>query len=169
MLLIQRIVANWTKRSRGGEQAILRNSVPEALVVPEFEPSEGRYVVHDVRFSERSNFRAHSELAYRDLKPSLTIAPLHLNWSRSALSVRFMWTYHEVGAPERESHGAFRLCAGQWGRFRCNGRFGAETTRGQEWLYRKSVINIAIGNTIARDVFVASAPEVDHDRLAQLR
>lgn len=169
MLLIQRIVTNWTKRSRGGDAAVLRNSVAEALEVPEFDLLDGCYVVHDVSFSEGNDYVANGRLRYCELKTDVTIAPLRLHLSRTSVSARFVWTYRDVGAPERESHAVFQLHSGQWGQFRCNGRFGAETKTGREWEYRKSVINVAFAEAIPHDIFVASVPDAEHARLAMLR
>jgi hypothetical protein len=39
MILIQRITVEWTKESRGGRGAAVRNSFPEAFTVPPFDES----------------------------------------------------------------------------------------------------------------------------------
>ena len=169
MLIIQRITVEWTKLSRGGDAATQRNAVPKAIALPQLACVSGKCFIHDVHFRESGGFRCSESLSESDIQRRVHLAPLFLDVKRDQVETRFIWSWHECGAPERVSGSMFRLSSGQWGRFICNGRFGAQTESGNEWRYHKTVFNVAFGESFPGDLFTNTKPTKTESRLAALR
>lgn len=169
MIVVQRITTEWTKDSRGGEGALKRNATPDAVELPLIAYPTAQYILHDVRYLESKGFVPDATVTESSCSQSIRAEPLILSVSKRQISVRFVWSWHHCGAPERDSHDLFRLDAGQWGRFTCNGRFGAESTAGREWGYRKTVLNVALLETYDTHVFTETTPVTEKSSLASLR
>lgn len=169
MILIQRITTEWTKASRGGRGAIVRNSFPEAFPVPPFDTTIGPFVVHTVRFREWESFERHEDLNGFTSPTDAHIEPIRIYQHDDHIVVRFLWNWMQCGAPERDSHEIFQLVPGKWARFTCNGRFGPTSSSGCVWHYHKTVFNIAFNNSPDTDLFVVTKPQSVQNRLATLK
>lgn len=169
MLIIQRIKTTWTKASRGGENASKRNTVPCASTLPSFSLPTNEYLLHDIRYDETNAFRG--ETQYRNIahSGSVFLGPLLLYVRPRQAEAKFVWSAHECGAPERVSHPLFTLKLGEWGRFECNGRFGATSKSGQAWTYQHSLFNVAFVEGFSSDLFTSSEPTAKMSQMAMLR
>ncbi|MGH9763225.1 MAG: hypothetical protein ACREDR_42305, partial [Blastocatellia bacterium] len=56
ILIVQHISTSWSKASRGGPNARVRNGVPMALPFSKFVPCAANSALHEVRFDERTEF-----------------------------------------------------------------------------------------------------------------
>ncbi|WP_018545962.1 hypothetical protein [Streptomyces sp. LaPpAH-108] len=140
---VQWVKTSWTKESRGGEAAALRNAAPVGFAVPEL-PS--RYA-HFVEMSERGGFEPRSgEKPLREVGVSLRNEGDRL---RVLARVEPMF-----GVPPRQRRPpAVRLLPGQWVRWQLNYRFSSALgIRG--WSYWLDTFNIAYG-PVGPDVFLA--------------
>ncbi len=169
MLIVQRITTEWTKASRGGDSAAERNATPNALRLPPLASAVPDYILHDIRFLEWENYECHSEVRGSEARTLVRIEPLFIRATKELVTTRFVWSWHHCGAPERNSHELFQLSVGQWGRFTCNGRFGAESSSGREWGYHKTVFNVALTEQFDETLFIQTTPNADDSRLAVLK
>jgi hypothetical protein len=169
MLQIQRITTKWTKLSRGGDGAVRRNATPDGLPIPPISDSSADYILHDNRFLEWEEFDHNSTLTVLNIEPHILLEPLILHITSDYVATRFIWSWNHCGAPERDSHDSFQLSLGQWGRFTCNGRFGHESSFGREWIYHKTVFNVAFVRDFRSDLFLQSIPNANDSRLAVLK
>lgn len=169
MLIVQRITTEWTKASRGGQGAAQRNATSDALRLPPLAGSTPHYLLHDIRFLEWEDYECLSDVIESDGQTHIRIEPLFIHVTKKHVATRFLWSWRHCGAPERDSHDLFQLSVGQWGRFTCNGRFGAESSSGREWGYHKTVFNIALADQFDESLFVQTHPDADVSRLAVLK
>lgn len=169
MLVVQRITTEWTKISRGGDGATKRNVTPIAMELPPLAGVSSNYLLHNIRYHEWKDFAYQADVVELDASTHIRIEPVFLQFTENVVEVRFVWSWHHCGAPERDSHDLFRLSLGQWGRFTCNGRFGAQTLCGSEWRYHKTVFNIAVIDEFDENLFIATSPNAEGSRLAQLK
>ncbi|QDT64743.1 hypothetical protein [Calycomorphotria hydatis] len=169
MLIVQRITTKWTKASRGGDGASVRNATPVALRLPPLDGAAPNYLLHDIRFLEWKNYECHSDVYASEAQTHVRIEPLFIHATYELVTTRFVWSWHHCGAPERDSYDMFQLTVGQWGRFTCNGRFGAESSSGREWRYHKTVFNVALTEQFDDNLFIQTTPTADDSRLAVLK
>lgn len=169
MIVVQRIRTEWTKDSRGGDSASTRNATPDALELPLLADPRTGYLLHDVRYCESKQYVADATRTESSGGIPVPIEPLLLSVAKREVVTRFVWSWHHCGAPERNSHDMFRLRVGQWGRFTCNGRFGAQSTAGREWSYHKTVFNVAFLEIFDEQVFTRTPPSADESAIASLR
>lgn len=169
MLVVQRITTRWTKSSRGGDAAARHNATPLGMQLPPLPGATPGYLFHDVRFQEWDDFACHASVVESAARNDVRIEPLFLHVTRTRVTARFVWSRRHCGAPERDSHDLFRLELGQWGRFVCNGRFGADSFAGCAWTYHRTVFNVALIEDLDRDMFIDSTPDAQAARLAVLR
>ena len=169
MLIVQRITTEWTKKSRGGVRAADRNTTPDAIQLPPTAGPAPSCLVHSIRFLEWENFACYSDVIESEIEEHFRVEPLFLRVRKDYVETRFVWSWNHCGAPKRESHDLFRLALGQWGRFVCNGRFGAESMSGREWGYHKSVFNVAFVYAYDNDLFLRTMPNAESSRLAVLK
>ncbi len=169
MILIKRITTKWTKKSRGGRGATVRNSFPEAFSVPPFDATKRPVVVHALRFLEWENFEQHEDLNGLDSPTDAHLEPIRIYHHHDHLVVRFVWDWMQCGAPERDSHEIFQLVPGKWARFACNARFWPTTSSGCVWQHHKTVSNLAFNDLPDADLFVTTGPQSVQNRLAILR
>ena len=154
--LVQVIRLTWTKQTRGGEDACVRNQVPTVLEVPAGELAG----VQESLCAEISHWSEDSpatepSLVRRERVPlaggysfgCVTVSP-----AADGLAVRFQYDQGNAGAPDRwyfnpksgygESPGRTVLVRnGQWVRVRDNGRFSNLHTG--NWWYQKVTVNVA--------------------------
>lgn len=169
MLIVQRITTEWTKASRGGDSATKRNATPNAMQLPPLAGASSGYLLHDIRYLEWEHFECHADVVESDFQTHIRIEPVFLHVTREHVTARFVWSWHHCGAPERDSHDLFHLSLGQWGRFTCNGRFGAESSSGREWGYHKTVFNVALTELFDKNLFIETTPDAEDSRLAVLK
>lgn len=150
MIVVQRLVTEWTKASRGAPGAVKRNATPAALPLPPglLERREP-YREHEVTFGERQAFEASGERVVGEARLPVDV------WSRDrsparlelladgSLGVSFRPGNHIGAAAGRPPNGdCFVLPVGTSGRVVWNGRF-ADYDTGTWWYYRKTVVNVA--------------------------
>lgn len=170
MVVVQRIVTSWTKRSRGGALAALRNRTPEALVLPKaLVATSARCLHHDVWFEERDAFNERAETSAEGVvcaysRRVSTACSIQLNQEKDGLSVLFS-PEGDCGLPARTKE-AFLLKMGDWGRVAFNGRFVDCDTGG--WWYEKKIFNIGCFEAIAESVFLTAPPDREILRMADL-
>jgi hypothetical protein len=165
LLIVQRIRTEWTKNSRGGAAAGVRNTVPEALRLP--SQGVGRGVLHDVHYRETDEFLCKETVRQIDLEESWELASLQLHSYSDQIAARFVWSWHGTGAPERKSHDAFVLRRGEWGRLKCNGRH-SDADSGA-WWYQQDVFNVAWMEALDPARFLNTIPNFNVAELARLR
>jgi hypothetical protein len=168
ILLVQHISTSWSKASRGGPRAGVRNAVPVALPFSKLVPSETRSVLHEVQFNERTEFTPHEEVIIDG-----GILPrgkaLCITAGRDADGAWALYDYSTEcgGAPDR-SGVRKRLTAplDRWIRIVANGRF-APAWDG-DWWYEKHVVNVGLFSSLAPYCFTATEPADVFEALAAL-
>jgi hypothetical protein len=148
VIVVQRVLTEWTKRSRGAPGAVRRNAVAEAFPLPPAGRTE--VLVHQVVAREQNDF------AVQQTQTNLTLpeaGPLSLDGSAGVrlektaeqlvvTGVTDVWCRCFTVFPQRSNRVVLRLEIGQWGRWRLNFRLW-EDFNNSEWLYQKWVVNVA--------------------------
>ncbi|MEU9112834.1 hypothetical protein AB0D04_13850 [Streptomyces sp. NPDC048483] len=155
-ITVQWIRTSWTKQSRGGEAASLRNAAPIGFALPYAEAASA----HVIRMRERDGF------APRDTQEDLRKIDVQLREADGRLRVfpRVKPLFALPPRPRRPP--AVRLAPGQWVRWQLNYRFSSMAGT-QDWSYWLDTFNIAYGPAKA-DVFL-STPTVFIDEQGSLR
>ncbi|WIX87938.1 hypothetical protein [Amycolatopsis sp. DG1A-15b] len=132
-VVAQRVRTTWTKRSRGGPAAAVRNRVPIAFPLP------AGTQLHVVNVDESTGFEPRFEL-----RPLSELDGVQLREADGGLSVLVVpspW-----GMPKRNwPRSPVRLERGEWLRWQFNLRFGSTCSCGSEWSYRLETLNLAYG------------------------
>jgi hypothetical protein len=169
-VLVQRIKTVWTKKSRGGRLASLRNAVPEALAVP-FEGRRGAagFVIHEVVYHEADEFGGPLSVSLKEFAGDrLEVGCVTVRLSGDDVVVEYLHSYGG-GAPVRRGRGglapprSFALGRGQFGRVIHNGRFS-----GDEWWYEKVVVNVGGRGRQSPAAFTRGGPAFVIDDTAAL-
>ena len=166
-VLIQHVHSLWTKQSRGGDAARIRNAVPDALPLP---PSvrAAPFVLHHALFVERDDFVQADVIRTGDSFADLDLKDLELSITPDSLNIRF---HRNVNNAARSTPypftDVFSLSESQWGRLTYNGRFTAWNTG--NWWYEKSVFNIGWFSCIDMRRFIDTEPTCDFSEMAHLR
>ena len=191
VICIQEIETSWTKASRGGEGAVKRGYVPEAVELP-FSGSYSSsttemnsFLLHLLSYSERTQYKAGSKLLESDVGANksaeiLNRGGVRVNFDGNFLTARYQWA-ESLGAPMRrrqDSTGtfvdvghspvqkAFELQIGQWGRILYNGRH-TDYDNGM-WSYDKHVFNIGLFVNPMPDIFLTTQPIKTYSKMALL-
>lgn len=140
MVIQQLITTYWTKASRGGKAATIRNAVPEKL------PSS----ILQAHFSEFTGFEFSTERD--DMIGELLVSYIE---SENLITVFYAGIR---GVPHRQIHSKkiFQLFPGEWGQVIANCR---GITCEDTWTYGKHVINIYMGNSPPENIFLTSNPK----------
>ncbi|WP_204300111.1 hypothetical protein [Actinoplanes campanulatus] len=159
MIVVQRVLTEWTKRSRGAPGAVRRNAVPEAFPLP---PGS---VFHQVTAYEQDDFTPVPTVD--DIVPAR--AGVRLGHSPDGLvtvtGVTDVWCQCVMVFPRRPERVVLELPPGTWGRWRLNFRLWEEDS---DWRYQKWVLNIAnLPGPAPTDLFLAEPP-LHRDDLVQL-
>lgn len=178
-VVLQLISTSWTKRSRGGPWAQLRNATPLSLPLPlELAADEGAaYWLHQVSFSEMHRFQDPS-VRMDVWRGKATVEVEAFRMERTEDGVRVLLNHNRMGAPGgREEWSGntrgqpheelFRLSSGEWGRAVYNQRelyFDSG-----EWGFNKYVLNVGLLHGASRKVFVETEPKVQAVRKFLLR
>jgi hypothetical protein len=143
-VILQQVQTTWTKASRGGPLAAIRNAAPVGFPLPSTAPP----LVHEVCMCEDEDFRP--------LHRSGIPLPDPTGNSRVRLQVdgdgrlRVQLELVPSGIPHRKRRPpAVRLDRGEWLRWQINYRFATSGTRGVQWTYRLDTLNIAFGEVPA--------------------
>jgi hypothetical protein len=173
MVLIQEIRTAWTKASRGGAAATLRNRVPEAAIFPavESKPAADKIFHHRLIYGEADDFAApvKSETAEAE-SDRITIGCVKIEVSPEKLVVAYEYDHKCGGAPARRGGLGVSLEEeliverGRWARVKYNGRF-----TGDEWWYEKLVVNVGLFERYDARAFYSTAPTHEIVRMAELR
>ncbi len=177
-LFIQLLTTEWTKDSRGGADARVRNATLEALELPEALSGvwrEGAFPLHHVYFSEQRRFLAREWTEVRRGRPFVELEAFRVE--RSEAGVRVLLDYGKMGMPGRlewsglsrgERHEElFRVTPGEWARGVYNERIQYWETG--HWGYCKHVLNVGLLYDAGRDAFLRTAPETEVRREFLLR
>ncbi|GAA3342391.1 hypothetical protein GCM10020358_37210 [Amorphoplanes nipponensis] len=174
MIVVQRVVTEWTKRSRGAPGAVRRNAVPEACPVP---PADGAGVlVHQVFARERDGFAGRETRSGHTLPASGSlpldgVAGVRLERADGRLQVTGVtgvWCQCFTVFPRRPDRTVLVLLPGRWGRWRLNFRLWEDDGHG-EWRYQKWVVNVAhLAGPAPAELFQASPPATVTDEMVQL-
>lgn len=131
--MAQRVRTTWTKRSRGGPAASVRNRVPIAFALP----SEAG--LHEVNIDESTGFEP--RFAVRPLAELDDVRLREVDGGLSVLVIPSLW-----GVPRRAWRPPpVRLAPGEWLRWQVNQRFGSTCSSGIAWSYRLETLNLAYG------------------------
>lgn len=169
VILVQEIRSVWTKASRGGPAAALRNSVPEAAPFPTAaaRPPADRIFHQALVYGEANGFASplKSEFAVSDAA-SLAVGCVKIHVSAGRLLVAYEYDHRAGGLPPRldRPDEEITLPPGSWARVKHNGRF-----TGDEWWYEKLVVNVGLFRRPDPAAFLATPPPHEINRLADLR
>lgn len=168
-LMIQVVRTIWTKKSRGGQGAAKRNSVPE--VVPfagDLSAPDGSHAFHLIDFDEREDFSPRETFSIKASAAVTGLGCVSLREKGEELEVTYGHRPEVAGAPARARrfHAAtvMTLPKGAWGRVAYNGRFADADTG--TWWYEKRVFNIQNHST-GRPIF-SGTPHAEHRDMAGL-
>ncbi|MEU8953530.1 hypothetical protein AB0C93_04415 [Streptomyces sp. NPDC048518] len=155
-ITIQWIRTTWTKESRGGAAATLRNAAPVGLLLPHGSAP----FVHMVRMHEDHGFEPY------DSREDLSKVDVQLREEEGRLRV-FPKVQPLFALPPRKRRPrAVWLAPGQWVRWQLNYRFSSAMGI-RDWTYWLDTFNVAYGPVNA-DVFL-SQPPVSIDERGPLR
>ena len=174
MYAVQTISTFWTKASRGGRLAKIRGRVPKRLPI-RFPADFPKLVWHSITYSERNEF----------------VDPIAVDVSEDCENNRFgcrnaeielhddsatLIYLYQTGAPARQFFDRTGTCVApehsieiprnRWASIEYNGRSSCIDTG--NWWYEHVVINVAVGNNIAPNVFSTTQPIERYTQLAQL-
>lgn len=137
-VIIQWVRTWWTKESRGGPAAAVRNAVPAGFTLP---PTASPFV-HEVTVRESEGFQPHFDTR-TGLSTTAAEAGMFLKLERSGrLKVQLIPA--AFGIPHRRRRPpAVRLEQGEWLRWQINYRF--VRLSGGAWTYRLDTLNIVNG------------------------
>jgi len=158
LVIVQEIKVSWTKKSRGGEGSVQRNTVPEVFILPPVQPVKyDDVLIHQqIRFGESNDFdMPNGELKTEkfEVNTRSEFGCLSLRFKPAQLEIQYKYGWSCTGAPRRDDHPWTRfLDAGQWIQMIYNGRFNS----GWEsfWTYHKTVFNIALLAQFNPDIFL---------------
>ncbi len=174
MIAVQTIHINWTKNSRGGELATLRNRVPRAfpLHIPDDFPT---LVWHTLKFAENNRFEApHTEAIdteSSDDRFGCSNISIDLTNDSAVLTYRYRdgapprQFFDKTGANVSPSH-SITVGMNQWATIEYNGR---HSTRDGMWWYEHVIVNVAVATSLDHRAFLANMPIERYTQLASLR
>ena len=162
MLVVQLVTICWTKATRGAPLSNLRAELPRAFAI-DGAPAACRVQRHGI--AEWDGFapapvQLESLAALPGSVGVLRVAP-HKD---GVLSLGILGTPFSGQPPRRAIPDAITLLPGQWARLVLNARH--TSSRGQ--YYCETVFNVAWGEAIARDCFLAGAADHVLDLKADL-
>ncbi|GAA2595389.1 hypothetical protein GCM10010435_88020 [Winogradskya consettensis] len=157
MIVVQRVLTVWTKRSRGAPGAVPRNAVPESFDLPPGVP------VHEITAREDDNFSTR-----QTLNPAACVRAEVVDGHLAVSGITDVWCQCFSVFPRRPDKVKLRLERGQWGRWRVNFRYW-EDFGTSEWRYEKWSVNVAyLPGLPPADLFRSTTPDVVTDELVKL-
>jgi hypothetical protein len=167
VLLIQMIRTTWSKASRGGTAAALRNAVPETCRLPHLLPrSQPITVIHTVQFAEINQFAVptHTDVTITVGIDKVRLDSIALYPSEDTIRVAAEWLLL-AGAPRRRPiSNLLELSAQHWVQIRYNLRSGLDDA----WRYYKYVFNVGVFTGVSPEAFTTTAPTMIKSFLADL-
>ncbi|RVX41403.1 hypothetical protein EDD27_3930 [Nonomuraea polychroma] len=155
MVIVQRIVVEWTKEERGAEQAALRSHVPSAMELPPMP--DAALAVHEVLAEGRTGYLPVETTAEHSLPRQL----LGLRFALSGDGVLVSRTSaHDAHPQLRRPHQLFLLRPGERARYQANFRYSSSRT---QWYYTEWQVNMAYAPW-RRDLFVDSDLVFDYEK-----
>lgn len=153
MIVVQEIITDWLKRSRGAASSTAREQILDVLELPYLPgPIEGDAVVHHtVRFGDADEFeQAEHKVELKEFgqQRRLFFGCVRIYPAAEVLRVDYAYNMTCGGAPERTHfpRQVLSLSEGEWGRVVYNGRFSAGFEGLGDWLYRRRVVNVGYLN-----------------------
>src|SRR4051812_38717365 len=163
----QHVTIWWTKRSRGMPGAKVRAQLPQSFAlkpaeIASFGPEGG---IHLVTMREEEGFVPHAEVSPLPDKDHIPVGAVTVQPSDAGVDLRYRYT-SMIGAPDRSHRPPveFEVAWGRRARIVYNGRFSGY---GIEWLYKLSVITVAVGIAPSAGMFMV-APDHKVEDLAEL-
>lgn len=167
-ILIQHVHTLWTKRSRGGDGARIRSSVPHAVMLPTKCTGYSGWILHIATYAERDQFGQSDRCDCANDFQQLGIHDLDMHFENGALAVRF---YRDGNNAARPSPLPFSdlpmIQRNQCIRLRYNGRY-VDRCNGN-WWYEQSCYNIGWFDSFANNVFLTTTPSNEFVEMAALR
>ncbi|MDX6694520.1 MAG: hypothetical protein QOF02_2123 [Blastocatellia bacterium] len=145
IVIVQSIKSVWTKKSRGGKLAGLRNAVAESFTIPlQNLTSNESFIFHAIVYDESNNFVSPVINSVGVIEGArLETGCVRVEQASGRVLVSYEYSGARCGAPERAKWpGAsvgqsFELLPNECGRVVYNGRFS-----GNHWWYEKRVMNV---------------------------
>lgn len=168
--IVQLIETRWTKQSRGGPGAQVRNAVPEALRLKSDRPVTWPIATlfHVARYGESNVFASPEKETIEQTKdfhrPTAPLPGLNmlkagqfgLYPTEKSVRVALEWSPY-IGPNRKPIRQVLTVERGSWARLRCNFRVGGA----REWTWWKEVVNVALVDSVTPDIFLASAPSAE--------
>ncbi|KZM36523.1 hypothetical protein [Oerskovia enterophila] len=154
---LQVVTTRWTKRSRGGDAATVRNATPVAFRLP----AGSAPLVHAVEMHEEHGFRP-----VESIGGPATAETVSLRVREGQLTVFVPVPAWHAIPPRPRRPPAVRLAPGEWVRWQLNFRFSSLAGM-QDWSYWQDTVNVACG-PVSRDVFLGT-PTYRVDERGSLR
>jgi hypothetical protein len=166
LLIVQHIGIYWTKETRGGKGAVLRNAVPEALPLINMpSPADPLALICESTIfrGQNSYQKPASSIKTKALTPGegLDFHCVHVCVEREQALVLYTYGTECAGAPRRYNDPRhFTLATGEWMRVMFNGRL---TDWERRWYYQKTILNIGLFEKIARNAFLGEPTRIFSD------
>lgn len=151
-VVVQRVSTWWTKKSRGGPDAAVRNGAPVAFPLP----PDLVWGAHEVIMRERDGFQPRMR---------------QIELSKCGVPLRVVDGLLRVSPPEasffsmprrRRRSPTARLSSGERLRWQINYRHVASS--GGQWQYSLDTFNIHFGTPVSRDVFLSEPTRAIDER-----
>ncbi len=157
MIVIQIVEILWTKATRGAPRSNERVALPRAFAIA---PFNGDVSIQYLCMAEWKDFRVDSRESRQGSLSRIHEGAIGLQLeSPSLLGIDFIGEGLSGQPRRRSASNVMRLSQGQYGRLIVNQRHS--THSGQ--YYSEDIFNIAFGEDIAADCFVASVPDAIRD------
>ncbi len=176
--IVQIILSQWGKPSRGGSSAIERNTMPEAFAIPltSTRIPEQSFLIHSVRKMHDSipgySRTPSSGLTIQSITDVFDCDCVKVSARNDAIHVDFQWN-PRAGMPERyPKKDILVLQAGQWGQICYNERhspYHEVHCEFDTWWYEKWVFNIGLFTTVSPTLFVDQKPDQVYSLMEHLR
>jgi hypothetical protein len=161
VIVVQRIVTTWSKKTRGADGRETRARLPRVYPLPDAAlVIRARCVQHVISRSAHDGYRVNEgvqEDTSLRTKPGISPTSIVLREHDGMLDVLFV-PEGDAGIPRRAA-APIRLTPGSWGCARYNGRFQAFD---DPW-YEEKIVNIAYEMPLARALFTSDGPTATLD------
>lgn len=152
-LYLQRVAVWWTKATRGMPQAAQRVQLPSAFAL---QPADLKALAAGamqlITLHEQHNFAP--QITYLPLTDGsmIQVSPLHILRHAHGATLRYRYR-PSLGAPDRSHRPPVEMDIGtdKLAQLAVNGRFSGYSIG---WLYQLTVINMAVGLPLERDLFL---------------
>ncbi len=157
-ILIQKVIVEWTKKSRGAPLANKRNLIPEIFQIPieSVMLKDNQYIKYELVFDERDDFLKKEKYNIEVIKELIVEENIRIYKKENRIGISYCHVPSISGGPERKHNCSekqlFELQVGHWRMVRYNGRYADWDTG--EWSYHKAVFNIACACETHKDIFL---------------